>query len=99
MRFEHHIACRRSQVAVDACDMMLGQDLAVIVDLHPEDDFKLRLATSDAAVDTFVTFWHALAEHLSTRDPEQVFLEVLNEPVLKDAQHWAAIQAKLLAAM
>jgi endoglucanase len=82
-----------------ALDMMLGQDLAVIVDLHPEDDFKLRLACGDAAVDTFVTFWRALARHLSARDPEQVFLEVLNEPVLKDAGRWAAIQAKLLAAM
>ena len=82
-----------------ALDMMLAQDLAVIVDLHPEDDFKLRLAGGDAAVETFVTFWHALARHLSTRDPEQVFLEVLNEPVLKDAGRWATIQAKLLAAM
>ena len=82
-----------------ALDMILGQGLAVIVDLHPEDDFKLRLGTSDETVAAFTTFWHTLARHLSTRDPEMVFLEVLNEPVLKDAQRWAAIQARLLAAM
>jgi hypothetical protein len=82
-----------------ALDMILGQDLAVIVDLHPEDNFKARLATSDDAVAAFVTFWHALASHLSVRDPEMVFLEVLNEPVLKDPLRWAEIQGRLLAAM
>src|SRR5207253_637798 len=83
----------------DALDMILGQGLAVVVDIHPEDDFKLRLARSDEAVANFVTFWHALAKHLASRDPEKVFLEVLNEPVIKDSQRWASIQAQALAAM
>lgn len=82
-----------------ALDMILGQDLALIVDLHPEDDFKLRLGESDAFVAAFTAFWQALARHLSNRDPEMVFLEVLNEPVLKDAQRWFAIQEQLLPAM
>ncbi len=30
-----------------ALDMILGQELAVIVDPHPEDDFKLSLRDSD----------------------------------------------------
>jgi hypothetical protein len=82
-----------------ALDMMLGQGLAVIVDPHPEDDFKLRLGASDEAVEAFATFWRALAGHLAAHDPQHLFLEVLNEPVMKDAQRWAAIQARLLAAM
>ena len=81
-----------------ALDMILAEDLAVIVDLHPEDDFKLKLR-DDTAVQAFLAFWRALANHLSSRDPELVFLEVLNEPVLKEAEHWFAIQAQLLAAM
>lgn len=85
---------------VDAVlDMILGQDLAVIVDLHPEDDFKAQLGSDDQAVAAFAAFWRALAGHLSARDPERVFLEVLNEPVIKDAQRWAAIQTQLLATM
>lgn len=91
---------KQNQAYVDAAlDMILERDLAVIVDLHPEDDFKLRLRDDDAAVSTFVQFWHALAKHLSSRDPEQVFLEVLNEPVMRDGERWASIQTQLLAAM
>jgi hypothetical protein len=89
-----------NQAYVDAAlDMILEQDLAVIVDLHPEDDFKLRLRDSDEAVAKFATFWQAFAKHLSARDGEQVFLEVLNEPVMRDAARWASIQTQLLAAM
>ena len=82
-----------------ALDMILGQGLAVIVDLHPEDDFKAQLAESDERSAAFVTFWQALAEHLAARDPEQVFLETLNEPVMRDAERWFAIQRRLLSAM
>lgn len=91
---------KQNQAYVDAAlDMLLEHDLAVIVDLHPEDDFKLPLRDDEAAVTTFTTFWHALAKHLSARDGEQVFLEVLNEPVMRDAERWASIQTQLLAAM
>ena len=55
-----------------ARDMILAQRLAVIVDIHPSDDFKLRLK-DDRQVESFTKFWRALAEHLSTRDPEMFF--------------------------
>lgn len=83
----------------EALNMMLGEGLAVIVDLHPEDYFKHRLNRNPMAVQTFATFWRTLAAHLAPRDPEVLFLEVLNEPVLADAQTWAQIQRTLLAAM
>lgn len=82
-----------------ALDMMVGEGVAVIVDLHPEDDFKHGLHANANAVENFAIFWKALATHLSHRDPETLFLEILNEPVLAEAEEWAAIQRSVLAAM
>jgi endoglucanase len=82
-----------------ALDMMLAAGLAVIVDFHPEDDYKHAVEKNDAAVDNFVSMWRALAKRLSSRDPERVFFEVMNEPVMSDAARWNAIQKRVLAAM
>jgi aryl-phospho-beta-D-glucosidase BglC (GH1 family) len=82
-----------------ALDMMLKAGLAVIVDFHPEDDYKKAVEKDDAAADNFVGMWRALAKHLSSRDPERVFFEVMNEPVVKDSGRWNAIQKKVLMAM
>ncbi|HJZ81644.1 MAG TPA: cellulase family glycosylhydrolase [Pyrinomonadaceae bacterium] len=81
-----------------ALDMILAQRLAVIVDIHPSDEFKLRLK-DDRQVENFAKFWRALAAHLSRRDPEAVFLETINEPMVEDAYRWYGIQAKLVAAI
>ena len=77
----------------------LARNVAVIVDLHPDDDFKTPLEKDDAAVERLVAFWRALAEHLAATDPERVFLEVMNEPVIADAARWNAVQKQVLAAM
>ena len=82
-----------------ALEMMLKAGLAVIVDFHPEDDYKKAVEKDDAAAENFVGMWRALARHLSSRDPERVFFEVMNEPVVKDAARWNAIQKKALTAM
>ena len=82
-----------------ALDMMLAAGLAVIVDFHPEDDYKHAVEKDDVAVDNFVSMWRALARRLSSRDPERVFFEVMNEPVMSDAARWNAIQKRVLAAM
>ncbi|MBE3095899.1 MAG: cellulase family glycosylhydrolase [Planctomycetes bacterium] len=82
-----------------ALDMMLGKGLAVIVDFHPEDDYKRAVEKDDAAADNFVSMWRALSKQLSGRDPERVFFEVMNEPVVRDSARWNAIQKKALAAM
>jgi endoglucanase len=68
----------------NALDLILAQGLAVIVDIHPSDEFKVRLNSNDRQVEAFGKFWRALAQHLSTRDPERVFLEVINEPMVDD---------------
>ncbi len=80
-----------------ALDMILRHNLAVIVDIHPEDDFKRRIATDENYFLLFTRFWGILAHHLARRDAERVFLEVLNEPIVEDAEQWASMQARLVA--
>lgn len=82
-----------------ALDMLLGSGLAVVFDLHPSDEFKLKLRTDDRFVAAFADFWRALARHLSRRDPERLFLEVVNEPMVEDPYRWMGIQARLAAAI
>jgi endoglucanase len=82
-----------------ALKMILDQGLAVVVDLHPEDDFKSRLAKDDNFVQEFADFWRTLARYYSTWDGERVFFEVLNEPEFGDRYRWSGVQAKLAAAI
>lgn len=81
-----------------AIDMIMANGLAVVVDIHPSDEFKKKLADG-RAVESFGNFWRAFARHLSTRDPERVFLEVINEPMVEDPYRWMGIQAKIIAAI
>lgn len=80
-----------------AVKMILDHDLAVIIDIQPEDDFKKRLS-DDNFVPQFADFWRALAQHYSTWYPDRVFFEVLNEPE-QGRYRWYGIQAKLVAAI
>jgi hypothetical protein len=82
-----------------ALDMILSSGLAVIIDIHPSDDFKLKLNRDDRNVESFGKFWRAFASHLSKRNPEFVFLEVINEPMVEDGYRWAGIQGKLIASI
>lgn len=82
-----------------ALDLLLKAGLAVIVDFHPEENYKRALEKDDAAVEHFVGMWRSLAKHLATRDPDWIFFEVMNEPVMSDPARWNAIQKKVLAAM
>jgi endoglucanase len=83
----------------NALDLILKQGLAVIVDIHPSDEFKVRLNSNDRQIEAFAQFWLALAHHLSTRDPERVFLEVINEPMVEDGNRWVGMQGKLISAV
>ena len=81
-----------------ALDLILAQGLAVIVDIHPTDEFKLRLNSNDQ-IEAFAKFWRALAQNLSARDPDHLFLEVINEPMLQDGYRWLGVQGKLISAI
>jgi aryl-phospho-beta-D-glucosidase BglC (GH1 family) len=82
-----------------ALDMLMASGLGIVFDLHPTDDFKLRLRADDRFVSALADFWRALARHLSRRDPERLFLEILNEPMVEDPRRWSDIQARLAAAV
>lgn len=82
-----------------ALDMILGAGLAVVIDVHPSDEFKLRLARDERSIEALAKFWRAFATHLSRRDPDFVFLEVLNEPMVEDAYRWYGMQGKLIASI
>ena len=82
-----------------AVKMILDHGLAVVIDVHPESDFKTRLAREDAFVERFADWWRALAAHYSTWDPEHVFLEIVNEPEFTDSYRWLGVQMKLAAAI
>jgi endoglucanase len=79
--------------------MILDQGLSVVIDLHPDSDFKSRLAKEDSFVQEFADFWRALAQHYSTWDAERVFFEILNEPEFTDRYRWYGVQARLAAAI
>jgi aryl-phospho-beta-D-glucosidase BglC (GH1 family) len=87
------------QLVDNALDMMLGAGLAVVVDIHPSDEFKLRMNRDDRGIEAFAKFWRAFAEHLSKRSTDAVFLEVINEPMVEDGYRWYGIQGKLIAAI
>lgn len=82
-----------------ALDTILGTGLAVIIDIHPNDEFKLRMARDERGIEAFAKFWRAFATHLAKRDSESVFLEVINEPMVEDPYRWYGIQGKLIAAI
>jgi endoglucanase len=82
-----------------AVQMILAQNLAVIVDVHPEEVFKEKLDKDSGFADEFADFWRALAAHYATTDPDLVFFEILNEPELRDGFRWYGIQAKLATAI
>lgn len=81
-----------------AIDKILARNLAVIVDIHAHPDFNTALANEPGRADAFVHFWSKLADHLSGRDPEMVFLEVLNEPIM-GPEKWLPLQERAIAAI
>jgi hypothetical protein len=91
----------------DALSRLLASDLAVIVDIHSlstaegeANIFSGRLEREPKFAALLERFWESFAAQLSQRDPERVFLAVLNEPVFyDDPTAWPPIQERLIAAM
>jgi endoglucanase len=82
-----------------AVKMILDHGLSVVIDLHPDGDFKARLTKDDDFVEQFADFWRTLAAHYSSWDPDRVYLEILNEPEFTDRYRWLGVQTKLSAAI
>lgn len=82
-----------------AVKLFLDQGVAVVLDMHPESEFKQKLGNDDEFVEQFEDFWRGFAGHFATLDPELAFFEVLNEPEIRDRHRWAGIQTRLAAAI
>src|SRR3984957_13514292 len=82
-----------------AMKMILDAGLAVELDLHPESDFKARLAKEDDFVERFTDFWRTVAQRYSSWDRERVFFEILNEPEMRDPYRWYGVEAKIAVAI
>jgi len=90
-------------------DKIITHGLSVVIDLHPGDIFKQKLATDDVFVDKVTQLWGSLARHLSPRNPDDVILEVLNEPffgnflpdspAVNPQARWEEVQIKLANAI
>jgi len=82
-----------------AVKMILDAGLAVELDMHPDSDFKAKLAKEDDFVERFSDFWYTVARHYSSWDADRIFFEILNEPEMRDAYRWYGVEAKLAAAI
>jgi endoglucanase len=82
-----------------AVKTILDHGLAVVIDMHPESDFKQRLTKDDTFVEQFADYWRAVALHYSAWDPDHVFFEILNEPEFSDRYRWLGVQAKIAASI
>jgi endoglucanase len=82
-----------------AVKMILDAGLAVEIDMHPDSDFKAKLAKEDDFVERFSDFWYMVAQHYSSWDSDRIFFEILNEPEMRDPYRWYGVEAKLAAAI
>jgi endoglucanase len=76
-----------------------AQGLAVIIDIHPQSDYKRRVREDGSFAGKFADLWRALATHYASYPPDLTFFEVMNEPEDQDANQWTGIQAQLVAAI
>ncbi len=81
-----------------ALDMVMNAGLAVDFVVFPRDDYKQQLATQHG-VDQFVMLWQTLAKHLSSRDPDRFFFELMNESESPDPYRWIGIQSEVVHAI
>jgi len=74
----------------------VGENLAIIIDLHPGSEFKHRLASDNSATERFRLLWGSIAQHFAASDPEMVVFEILNEPEDRDPYQWTGIETRVL---
>jgi aryl-phospho-beta-D-glucosidase BglC (GH1 family) len=78
---------------------ILDSHLNVVLDIHPEGDYKHPLRADKDAQAAFVAFWSAFATHYASTNPEQVYFEILNEPEVNDPDAWANLQGQVVPAI
>jgi hypothetical protein len=79
-------------------DDILAAGLNLSLTVFPSSAYKKALLTPEGER-AYLDLWKFLATHNSGRDPARVFFDLMNEPEIKDAEKWDAIQAKVVAAI
>jgi hypothetical protein len=81
----------------EALRRLASRGLVVVLDYHDE---SRAIESEPTEVDAFERAWAGLAAHLRDTAPQQVLLEVLNEPVFDaDPAAWFPIQRRLVYTM
>ncbi|GMV87083.1 MAG: hypothetical protein AMXMBFR81_00140 [Chthonomonas sp.] len=80
---------------MNAVDRFIEHDLAVLFDIHNEDQAAIQTKEWQ---DSFVKFWDTASKRLAAKNPEMLFLEFVNEPVFDGREaEWFALQERLHA--
>ena len=83
----------------NAVKEILDNHLNVVLDIHPEDDYKHALRDETEARTAFVHFWGMFSAHYAESDPERVLFEICNEPQISDAALWSNLQGQVVPAI
>lgn len=90
---------RPDSTALSYLDTALGRlfahDLGVVI---VPNALPRRLEHDSAYREGFIRFWGALADHLRLREPDRLFLELVNEPEFQGRhREWLDLQRRLVA--
>ncbi len=81
--------------------LVTAQKLALIIDIHPEEEMMEQIERDETAASAFVTLWSQIAAGLTATSSGNVALEILNEPhyYTGDAERWPRLAARIVAAI
>lgn len=82
----------------DAVDGALAAGLAVDLCVFPRDDFKQALS-ADRPMTEFLMLWSSLAKRYADRDPDRLFLEIMNESEVQDPYRWVGLESAVVSAI
>lgn len=79
-----------------AISRFLAKDIAVVVDIHDEN----KTFENEKNAEAFLVFWRNFAKHLTQFDSNNVYFELLNEPIFADKEaKWLSLQDELIQAV
>ncbi|MDY0884255.1 glycoside hydrolase family 5 protein [Dongia soli] len=75
--------------------------LALIIDIHPSLALAEQIETDDEAANAFVSLWSKMAAGLRLTSPDNVALEIWNEPPYYsgDSSRWPKLAARIVASI
>lgn len=83
---------------LEALAMITSEKLGIVLDMHPVGASKDRYQSSEGA-DRLVANWVLLARRLAPIAPDQLALEILNEPEPLNRETWWALQERIVVAL